>query len=205
MAYSFNGTNQWISAGSAPATAAPVTIAAHFYKTGTATKNGIFLRSAAVSNQLIGFYFGSSSSVRGFLQQGGIQPDFAASGSYTINTWGHACLVCESSVLRTIYRNGGNSAQNTTSATPASLDRLDIAAVNGTSTFDGRFAEVGIWSAALNADEVASLAGGFTCDKVRPQSLVFYAPLIRDLTDIRGALALTNNNSATVTDHPRVY
>jgi hypothetical protein len=40
---------------------------------------------------------------------------------------------------------------------------------------------------------------------VRPQSLRFYAPLIRDLQDVRGGLTITNTNSATVANHPRVY
>ena len=71
--------------------------------------------------------------------------------------------------------------------------------------FDGLIAEVGIWNAALTAAEVASLAKGMTCDKVRPNALVAYFPLIRDLTEIRGGLAVTNNNSATVANHPRVY
>ena len=66
-------------------------------------------------------------------------------------------------------------------------------------------AEVGIWNVALTAEEIASLADGFTCDKVRPQSLVFYAPLVRDLIDHKGGLTITNNNTATVAAHPRVY
>ena len=70
---------------------------------------------------------------------------------------------------------------------------------------DGRIAEVGIWNAALTQPEIASLANGMTCDKVRPQSLVFYAPLIRTLQDLKGGLTITNNNTATVADHPRVY
>jgi hypothetical protein len=53
--------------------------------------------------------------------------------------------------------------------------------------------------------EIASLAAGMTCDKVRPQSLVFYAPLVRNLQDVKGGLTITNNNSATVAAHPRVY
>jgi hypothetical protein len=44
-----------------------------------------------------------------------------------------------------------------------------------------------------------------TCDKIRPQSLVFYAPLVRNLVDTKGGLTITNNNSATVADHPRIY
>ena len=71
--------------------------------------------------------------------------------------------------------------------------------------FEGLIAECGIWNVALTADEIASLADGMTCDKVRPQSLVFYAPLVRDLVDVRGGLTITNNNTATVADHPRVY
>ena len=44
-----------------------------------------------------------------------------------------------------------------------------------------------------------------TCDKVRPQNLVFYAPLVRDLIDAKGGLVITNNNGATVATHPRIY
>lgn len=68
-----------------------------------------------------------------------------------------------------------------------------------------RSAEVGIWNVALTAAEVASLAKGMTCDKIRPQNLVFYAPLVRDLQDTKGGLTITNNNTATVANHPRVY
>ena len=70
---------------------------------------------------------------------------------------------------------------------------------------DGLIAEVGIWNVALTQPEIASLAAGYTCDKVRPQSLVFYSPLIRNLQDVRGGLTITNNNTATVANHPRVY
>ena len=73
------------------------------------------------------------------------------------------------------------------------------------SYFHGDMAEVGIWNAALTAAEIASLAKGMTCDKIRPQSLVFYAPLVRDLIDQKGGRAITNNNSAAVANHPRVY
>lgn len=69
----------------------------------------------------------------------------------------------------------------------------------------GEMAEVGIWNDALTAAEIASLAKGMTCDKVRPQSLVFYAPLVRDLIDQKGGLTITNNNGATVANHPRIY
>jgi hypothetical protein len=206
MAYEFNGSNQYLTVASAPATAAPLTIAAWFRKSNTTIKNGIFLRSTANTTNSMGFYFGASSSVRGFIQAGsGTTTDFPASGSYSTNTWGHACFVESSSTNRTIYRDGGNSANNTLSRVPAGINQLEVAHFNNATTFDGQFAEVGIWNAALTAAEVESLAKGMTCDKVRPQSLVFYAPLVRDLQDLSGGLTITNNNAATVATHPRVY
>jgi hypothetical protein len=91
-------------------------------------------------------------------------------------------------------------------AGPSSFDRITIGASYIASLpYDGKFAEVGIWSAALTVDEIRSLSKGMTCDKVRPQSLVFYAPLVRDLIDYKGGLTITNNNTATVAVHPRVY
>ena len=71
--------------------------------------------------------------------------------------------------------------------------------------FNGLLAEVGIWNAALSPAEIASLAKGVTCDKIRPQNLVFYAPLIRDLLDQKGGKTITNNNGATVANHPCIY
>jgi hypothetical protein len=68
----------------------------------------------------------------------------------------------------------------------------------------GDFAELGMWQATLTAEEVASLAKGMTCDKIRPQSLVYYTPLIRDIQDLARGMTLSNTNS-TVADHPRIY
>jgi hypothetical protein len=71
--------------------------------------------------------------------------------------------------------------------------------------FNGQIAEVGIWTAALTASDILSLSQGASPSLVRSDSLAFYAPLIRDLNDLRGGLAITNNNGATVVDHPRIY
>lgn len=68
----------------------------------------------------------------------------------------------------------------------------------------GDFAELGMWQATLTAEEVASLAKGMTCDKIRPQSLVYYTPLIRDIQDLARGMTLTNTDS-TVANHPRIY
>jgi len=49
------------------------------------------------------------------------------------------------------------------------------------------------------------LSKGYIPQFVRPEKLQFYAPLVRDLTDIRKGVTITNNNTATVIQHPRMY
>jgi hypothetical protein len=128
-------------------------------------------------------------------------------GTYSANTWIHLCGVFTSASSRSLYVNGSLIGTNDVGiGSSNSYTRITIGG-NHVQTFftNGNIAEVGIWNAALTADEIASLAKGMTCDKVRPQSLVFYAPLVRELQDVRGGLTITNNNTATVANHPRVY
>lgn len=92
-----------------------------------------------------------------------------------------------------------------TTSNNALVDTLRIgryASQNGWSI--GDYAELGMWQATLTAEEIASIAKGMTCDKVRPQSLVYYTPLIRDIQDLARGMTLTDT-STTVANHPRVY
>jgi hypothetical protein len=134
----------------------------------------------------------------------------STTSGYSQGVWQHAAGVIASSTSRTAYLNGGSAGTDTTSIqSPTGLNATTIGGRYSSNVIgaflDGLIAEVGIWNAALTAEEVASLAKGMTCDKVRPQSLVFYAPLVRDLIDYKGGLTITNNNTATVANHPRVY
>lgn len=130
----------------------------------------------------------------------------------TTNTWNHFAASTASASTNDIkiYANGTQGTNQITGNTlTLSTTNVIVPQINGRngannlSTFSA--AEVGIWNAALTAAEIASLAKGMTCDKVRPQSLVFYAPLVRNLIDQKGGLTITNNNGATVANHPRIY
>jgi uncharacterized protein (DUF736 family) len=131
-------------------------------------------------------------------------------GATVVGTaWRHAAHTFSPSTFARVYLDGTQDAERTDSV-PASIynnaGTLNIGGLAGSIVFfNGLIAEVGVWNAALTAAEIASLAKGMTCDKVRPQSLVFYAPLVRNLQDVRGGLTITNNNTATVANHPRVY
>lgn len=213
MAYDFNGTNQLLQTAGAPASALPITMACWFYSSSITASQTLL----SIANTT-GEFRGPRLIAEGAAAGDPIRADYTVWGSgiarttsgYSQNTWHHACGVYASTASRTAYLDGGSSGTDTTSV-PAAL-------IVNTLTVGGRFlggsigvlavgriAEVGIWNSALTAAEIASLAKGMTCDKIRPQNLVFYAPLVRDLNDQKGGLTITNNNGATVAAHPRIY
>lgn len=214
MAYNFNGT-QFLNTPTTGAVVGgmPLTMACWFYPNNVTTRYTLMSLSNDLINWIGGGYLMSAmGNVAGDpvgigTDQNGITAANSTAG-YNAATWNHACGVFTSTTSRTVYLNGGNSATNTVSHSPTAPNAgLRIARfINNFSFYlAGQIAECGIWSAALNADEVASLAKGMTCDKVRPQNLVFYAPLVRDLIDQKGGIAITNNNAATIANHPRIY
>jgi hypothetical protein len=210
MAYLFNGTTQYLSTASAPSSGTPMTIACWAKQT-SAGVGGPFV-AAGVNG-------GTHRNQLGLIGGGANTTLVAAVGAATFvtvqstlavsnNTWNHHAGVFASATSRTAYVNGGNSATNTTNiGSQNAADTVTVGARWATTLQykQADIAEVGIWNVALTAAEIASLARGMTCDKVRPQNLVFYAPLVRDLIDAKGGLTITNNNSATVANHPRVY
>ena len=214
MAYDFNGTSQYLNTASAPVTAAPLTLACWFYPNNVTATMALMsvTDNAEVNNNRFSLFAAGNSGgdpVEVVAQTPLAFSVAATTTGYTANSWNHACGVFTSTSSRTSYLNGGSAATSTVTVAPSGVDRVRVAArFNGGNAglyLSGRLAEIGIWNAALTAAEVAALADGMTCDKVRPQSLVFYAALVRNLQDVKGGLTITNNNTATVTNHTRVY
>ena len=214
MAYEFNGTNQWMNGSISIGTT--LTMACWFNAdNATAFHSLLGVYSDATSGSRPYYELYASGAVAGdpvsfyVYAQGQSQGVAHTTTGYSPNTWTHACGVQSATNSRTVYINGGSSSTNTTTVnfTPNKFRLGASAADNGNVILyaDARIAEAAIWNVALTAEEIASLADGFTCDKVRPQSLVFYAPLVRDLIDVKGGVTITNNNTATVATHPRVY
>jgi hypothetical protein len=225
MAYSFTASStQYLSVADTAALdiTGAITLAAWIKSTGTygTVGKGIVAKYETGTNQRsyamqldssgrVNAAFGSNGTPSGVRNIRGQ----TASGT----NWRHvAATFVPSTTTNAIYLDGVSESVTVNSAgTVSSIfsgsANLWLGLVSTTSTasvdtyFDGLIAEVGIWNVALTAEEVASLADGMTCDKVRPQSLVFYAPLVRDLVDVKGGLTITNNNTATVANHPRVY
>ena len=208
MAFALNGTNQFLTAP-APVTAVPLTVSCWFY----ANNNAVNMALVVLENsggthrfdlQALGAIVGDP--IQSGTAAGGPSSFARTSTGFSANTWNHACGVQSAINSRTAYLNEGGQVTNNGVQTPTGISVLKIGVTSGNQNFfNGLLAEVGIWNAALSPAEIASLAKGVTCDKIRPQNLVFYAPLIRDLLDQKGGKTITNNNGATVANHPCIY
>ena len=224
MAYTFSRSpSRYLLALSAPVTAAPLTISAWSYPTASVHGTLVALQNSSYSCSGVNCgdftlqwhgpsNYRADASISGPIPGGvGGQENFVA-GAVSLNTWQHLAGVYTASNSRRAYWNGiASAAPATNNYVPSRINRLLIGLDRVTSpqTTDyqhvGRIAEVGIWNAALTADEVLSLAHGMSPELVRPQSLVFYAPLLRDLNDRVNNLTFTNVNGVLVSDHPRIF
>ena len=210
MARNFaSASSQYLSTASSPASGSPMTIACWVRPVNSNSTLAVVSVGQATATHRNQVFVQANTIYLAAVGASGLAQPLSTNTTAFNNTWVHACGVFTSATSRTVYRDGGSSATNTDNI--GSQNTADSIAIGARSNgsfglfFNGDIADVGVWNVALNADEIASLADGMTCDKVRPQSLVFYAPLVRDLQDVRGGLTITNNNSATVANHPRVY
>lgn len=130
----------------------------------------------------------------------------SVSGAISTNTWTHFAGTFNSDSNRTAYKNGTAGTTNTTnSSIGANFTQMSEIRIGRrlTTYANGNIAEVALWNILLTADDILSLAKGISPLKVQPQNLFFYAPLIRDLIDLKGS-TLTATGT-TISDHPLVY
>jgi hypothetical protein len=133
----------------------------------------------------------------------GVSSEVALPGT---NQWFNALGVFASTTSRTAYVNTTAGNTNTTNRSITTETSILIGRRSGGgNSFTGQLAEFAIWNATLTADEINSLAQGFKPPRIRPQSLLYYVPLVRDVQELRSGIPFTAVNAPTVFDHPRVY
>jgi hypothetical protein len=195
-----------------PLTGYPLTVAGWFNTTNAgALQRPISMQDAGAS-KLVGFLVGypgaGQFTTQIAMSTGNVLP--TSSGTVTANTWQHGAHVSASSSNHTVYLDGGNSTNDTTlRGFESGMDRIYLGTANAGAihNFGGLLAEFGIWDAALDADEIAALAKGLSPLMVRPESLLFYAPLQSRASpeiELIGRRELTLTGT-TVADHPRIY
>lgn len=210
MSYNFNGTsNVILNTTTAPVTTVPFTVSCWF--NATALSGNFLTICNSTGNEAFRFVLLTGGNIRANSVAATIGSSSDSTNTCTTGTWNHACGVYASNTSRTAYLNGTAGPTNTTSSIPASISRINIGSRRANSVNDlfinARLADIGIWDIALTATEIISLSEGISCQLVRPQNLVFYAPFIRDLNDIsKTKLSLTDTTGTTVSDtHPGIY
>jgi hypothetical protein len=206
MAYEFNGTNQRLSTGNVYGNSpSEISMAVWHRRNGTGKGYIYSHRTAAI---LFAFNYSTSNRVRFFFRNSGfaVQASLTAATGTTDLVWTHLGATVNATDGAKFFIDGVQVGSDATVSMANNDSTTSTIGSNGNEQFfKGECAEAAVWLGTLTAAEIASLARGMTCDKVRPQSLVFYAPLVRDLNDQKGGLTITNNNGATVANHPRVY
>lgn len=207
MAYSF-ATNKYLQTNSANITAQPITIFCRCYSNTAHIGAGFAAGKSAANLVYVLTVRNSTPTGAGLVNWDG--SIFSSSLlAYSNSQWLSIAALLISNTSRTGYLNGSAATTDTVNKSFSTLDRLTIGASSFSATTDtflnGFSCDCAIWDAELTSAEMVSLSKGFKPSRVRPQSLVFYSPLVRELQDIVGGLTLTNTNSATVANHPRVY
>lgn len=211
MAYSFTAaSSMYLSVDSAPVTALPLTMCLWIYATSTGAAKATFCMGHKQGGNRSQIQINSNDTVAvtyvGTLGIGSV----SSASTVTLNAWYHMCFVAESATSRTLYLDGVSVGTSTVNAgVPGAYNNVSIGSrfVNSAvgAYHNGYLAEAAIYNEALSAADVSALAKGYSPQFVRPEKLQFYAPLVRDLTDIRKGVTITNNNTATVIQHPRRY
>lgn len=206
-----DAASQKIVAASAVVAAVPLTMACWFNSdSDTPNQVAIALADSSVENHWFWLYVENAvggDRIEALVQAGGATAAAITSTTVTRNVWHHGAVVFSAVDARAAYLDGGGKGTDVNSRTPAGLDRTSIGAVERATPgvyFSGRIAEAAIWNVALSDAEVAVLAEGFSPLFVRPQNLVFHAPLIQEILDVVGGVPLTNNGS-TVAEHPPIF
>jgi hypothetical protein len=164
-----------------PISGGVVTVAAWAYQTTFANRVVFSISDGGSGRASVGFNSGSRI-VGSFSNAAGSFASAQATLDETyINRWVHLAAVAYSTTSRKLFVDGVEVASATSSLTLPTFDR----AVVGANISSGLIAnhslclisKASVWGIALTDSEIASLAAGQSANKVRPQSLVFYAPL----------------------------
>jgi hypothetical protein len=217
MAYDFNGTADYIEGSNIPAIDVPVTLSCWFNSdTNNAAKillavaAGSIVSGTTLSPGLSLRLTATTANVQAATSSGNGSNVSTSGNTYATGVWNHAAARFASTSSRIVYLNGVKATeQSTNRAVAGTLVNVLIGRGSGgtylpSGPFNGRLAELGIWNVALDDDEIISLSKGIKPIYVRPQSLLYYVALVRDIKDDVSAISLTST-SPVVFDHTRRY
>ena len=220
MARAFaNASSQYMTGTLASTLNYPYTISCHARLTSSAGSfpgNGCFgLYDASQQDHLSFSFYGSTQIAAEWQAPWAASRRSTYTATSTLDTWHHLAAKYEyPGDEGSFYVDGVLVSDGVSLSSSGDFDSVMIAARRerggsgfDTSWFDGDIAECAVWDVALSAADVASLGAGVSPLLVRPDSLIFYAPLhgeasTDDEIDIVGGITITEFNSPAVSDHP---
>lgn len=215
MAHSGNGTSSKIVAGASIASASLTTPSFHFlYRNasspGSAVTDVAFSLQDATNAYQINFTWDNTTAAGvkavNAREAGGTVRRAQMTSSPSTDTW-YAIGGYYDGTNVGISFEGVVETTTACAALSVAADPIPAALIDGGgsgSAFDdGIIAEIGVWNVALRADEWLALGRHISPLAIRPQSLILYWPLIRDVYAVKGATQPTAT-STTVAVHPYV-
>lgn len=217
MAYKFTAANSQGLLTTLPNLTTGITICAFYKHTTIPSSNNYPARQTIIARDA-----SASGTINYLFQAGSTRLDFTWTSATNVfasfvipltantnwrgvafsHTWG-------SNVNTIAYVDGSKITLGAINTIAVQNMTADIQAIgtrlNNLEHFNGDIANTAIWNTHLSEGELKALSNGFAPEMIRPQSLVFYAPLVRNLQDIKGGFSITNNNGATVANHSRIY
>lgn len=210
MSYSFDGTNDWLTASASPHPASNAAYSYHIWAYPDVTNANDALMGAKdssdndrVSLQLQGT---ASDVIRASIFDSGVAAlNHDNAGPFTSGSWQSFGLSSNGSNSYYVYYDGNQSAESTTLITPDGLDSgssgvFEIGQSDGASPFDGYLAEAVIFSTQMPAAAFTDLANGAHPEQVvidHGGTILFYADLEDNLTVNIGSYTLSATGSPT--------
>lgn len=204
MSLSFNGSSDYLRYASGIITAEPLTLACWAYPDSTGSERNLV---SLGNNGTKGFWrvamFADDTVVAQKQDDSGSNANSATSGTISSGAWQHFAAVFASDTSRISYLNGTASTTETTNISDPTPDFTSIGALERASViqyFDGDICEAAAWNVALSSAEIAILSDGYAPFMVRPDALVGYWPLVRNLEDPYGGFTMSATGT-TVAAH----
>jgi hypothetical protein len=131
--------------------------------------------------------------------------------------WVHLAMVVAGSSSAKLYIDGTEEINQTSALTVPTITRAIVGSRIVSGSLSGyaicHMSDAAIWSTNLTSAEISSLAAGQSANQVRPQSLVFYAPLTNigpgggsgSAINTVGPPVLLTNTVTQATTQPRIY
>lgn len=210
-----SASSQYLGASSSPisSNSSPFTFAGRFKLTSTSGLKAIgsIGDSGSSTNRCLVYTENAGTAIYLFSQTGsGTFGQATKTTTVSAGTW-YSFAAIERRLSRDIYLNGSAGTVDNTNLTISSLSGIYAGASRTGGGFnlysDSTIADYGLWNVELTADELASLSAGVSPLLIRPSALVGYWPMLGRATDEEdwvGARTLTNVNSATVGESPRI-